>query len=203
MPISFNYHDDDTHWPRKANDERDIVDLDILDIWRDMEKLVDRGLVKSIGVSNFNSEQIDRLLKNCRIKPVVNEIESHPGLNQTKLIEFCRERDIVISAYSPLGSHSFEKKQPRFLYDSKVNEIAAKYNKTSSQVALRYNIELGTVPIPRSSNIDRLTQNLDIFDFQLSKEDMDYLKTFHNPENRVCKFQLYTHTKNYPFNIEF
>lgn len=126
-----------------------------------MEKLVDLGLVKSIGISNFNSEQVDRLLAKCRIKPVNNQvrnifsvwnpvfllklvlfsleqIEVSPQINQKKLINFCNERDIVITAYCPLGRPIPAEKKPGFLYDEKLGEIAEKYDKTIAQIVFRY-----------------------------------------------------------------
>lgn len=103
-----------------------------------MEKLVKLGLVKSLGISNFNSEQVARLLENCEIKPVNNQIECSPQLNQKKLIKFCNDRDIVITSYCPLGRPDFEKRTPDFMFNPKIDEIGKKYNKTGPQVILRY-----------------------------------------------------------------
>lgn len=202
-PFSLNYQGDDILWPKKENGEFDAIDLDLLELWRDMEKLADDGLVKSIGVSNFNSKQINYIVKNCRIKPTVCQIESNPGLNQTKIINFCNEKDIRVLAYSPLGHPKPEKNQPIYLYDKKVSEIAKKYKKTVAQVILRYSVEMGTIPITKSGKRDRMYENLQIFDFTLTDEDMDFLKTFANPENRIYKFPKFAHLKDYPYNIEF
>lgn len=79
-------------------------DVDYMDTWRAMEKLVDLGIVKSIGISNFNSEQVDRVVNESRIKPVSNQVECSPNINQKKLTAFCKERDVVVVAYSPLGN---------------------------------------------------------------------------------------------------
>lgn len=103
-----------------------------------MEKLVDIGLVKCLGVSNFNSEQVDRVLKEGRIKPITNQVECLPTYNQKKLIKFCKERDIVVVAYLPLGHPIPAKKTPAFLYDEKLYAIARKHNKTNAQIVLRY-----------------------------------------------------------------
>lgn len=103
-----------------------------------MENLVKLGLVKSIGISNFNSEQIDRLLGAAEIKPVTNQVEGSPELNQKKLIKFCKERDIVITAYRPLGKANAELKHPPYLFDSRVEAIADKYKKSAAQIVLRY-----------------------------------------------------------------
>lgn len=115
-------------------------DIDYLDTWRAMEKLQHDGLVRGIGVSNFNSQQIERLLENAHIAPVTNQVECSPNFNQRKLIKFCTDRAIVVTAYSPLGRPY--KDVPNgvvlALYDTKVKSIQAKYNKSSAQVILRY-----------------------------------------------------------------
>lgn len=110
-----------------------------------MEKCVDLGLVKSIGLANFNSEQIERILKEARIKPTMNQIECHPYLNQKKLIKFCQERDILITSYSPLGSGSrpwARPDEPVLLEDPALKEISAKTGKTVAQVILRFLVSL-------------------------------------------------------------
>lgn len=103
-----------------------------------MEALVAKGLVKSIGVSNFNSEQLTRLLTNCKIKPIHNQIECHPGLNQKPLIALCKKHGIVVTAYCPLGRPEPARKTPDYLFDGKVKAIGDKYKKTPAQVVLRY-----------------------------------------------------------------
>lgn len=103
-----------------------------------MERLVDIGLVRSIGISNFNSKQIERLLSQCVIRPVNNQIEVSPQITQLKLIEFCQARDIVVTAYCPLGRPIPAEKKPAFLYDDRVNAIAKKYRKTAAQIVFRY-----------------------------------------------------------------
>lgn len=103
-----------------------------------MEKLVEKGLVRSIGLSNFNSEQITRILNGCIIKPVMNQVEFSPLLNQRKLLDFCKEREIKVSAYTPLGRPNLQQKTPNFIFDDNVIAIGKTYNKTSAQVVLRY-----------------------------------------------------------------
>lgn len=103
-----------------------------------MEKLVDLGLVKSIGASNFNSEQIERLIREARIKPVTNQVECSPKFNQKKLTQFCKDRGVVVVAYSPLGQPKPNETTPEFLCSPKVLEIAQKHNKTPAQIVLRY-----------------------------------------------------------------
>lgn len=103
-----------------------------------MEKLVELGLVKSIGLSNFNSEQVDRVVNESKIKPVSNQVECSPHLNQKKLTAFCKERSISVIGYSPLGQANAVKKIPTFLFGPETKKIADKYNKTSAQIVLRY-----------------------------------------------------------------
>lgn len=103
-----------------------------------MEKLVKLGLVRSIGVSNFNSEQLQRILDNCEIKPVTNQVECSPALNQRKLTQFCKERGVTLTAYSPLGRPKPTEKKPDFYYSEKTKALADKYKKTLAQIVLRY-----------------------------------------------------------------
>lgn len=103
-----------------------------------MEKLVEKRLVRSIGVSNFNIEQITRILDGCTVKPVVNQVEFSPSVDQSELIEFCKGHDIVVVAYTPLGRPNLQLKTPNFIFDENVILIGKKYNKTSAQVVLRY-----------------------------------------------------------------
>lgn len=208
MPMGYEFRDWETDLlPKKedgtvAYDERDYIDT-----WKAMERLLDTGKVKALGVSNYNSEQITRLLESATVKPVTNQVECSAQLNQKKLTKFCKDRDIVITAFSPLGRpHNFgtdpNVPKPAF-HDEKVIEIGKKYGKTGSQVVLRYMVqELGVVPIPKSSNKERIQQNIDIFDFTLSTEDIKYLDSI-NTNSRTIPFSLCTKHKYYPFNIEF
>jgi aldehyde reductase len=126
-------------------------DADFVDTWKSMEEAVKLGLVKSIGVSNFNSEQIGRILASCTIKPVTNQVECHPYFNQRKLQEWCKERDIVITGYSPLGSPDrpwATAADPKLLDDPKLIELGKKYGKSAAQIVLRWNTQRGIVTIP-------------------------------------------------------
>jgi len=181
------------------------VDVDYVDTWRVMEKQVKSGRVRSIGVSNFNSQQIERLLSVAEIKPVMNQIECHPNLNQLKLIKFCTDRDILVTAYSPFGRPHIigqENAAKLAINDPKVKEIANRYNKSTGQIILRYLINNGVIVVPKSTNKERIQQNINIFDFDLSEEDT---KTLHgiNTNTRLVLFNKDRKTKLYPFNIEF
>lgn len=116
------------------------TDVDYLDTWRAMEKLVESGQVRSIGISNFNSQQTDRVLSIAKILPVVNQVECHPNLNQRKLIEFSAARNITITAYSPLGRPHTQSGKKLAISDARVIELAQKYKKTPAQIILRYTV---------------------------------------------------------------
>ncbi|PSN46497.1 hypothetical protein C0J52_09047 [Blattella germanica] len=149
-------------------------DVDYVDTWKQMEECAKQGLAKSIGLSNFNSQQITRILEVATIKPVVNQVECHPYLNQSKLIAFCKERDIVVTAYSPLGSPGVIAKPdtPAPLKDPIITKIAEKHGKSVAQTILRYLIQHDVVPIPKSSNRKRMEENFNVFDFQLTAEEV-------------------------------
>ncbi|XP_055383580.1 aldo-keto reductase family 1 member B1-like [Condylostylus longicornis] len=178
------------------------MDFDYLDTWKAMEKLVPLGLTKSIGISNFNSEQTKRIVENCTIKPVTNQVECHPGFNQQKLIDFSKKYDIIITAYCPLARPKPEMKLPSFLFDEKTEAIASKHGKTATQVVLRYLIQHGVVPIPKSVNPQRIKQNFDVFDFELNSDEMKVMDSF-NTKHRTIPFSQLRTAKHFPFNIEF
>ncbi|XP_055838469.1 1,5-anhydro-D-fructose reductase-like [Episyrphus balteatus] len=179
-----------------------LSNVDYLDTWKEMEKLVELGWVRGIGLSNFNSEQIERVLKNCRIKPLVNQVECHPAFNQKKLIEFCRQRDIVVTAYCPLARPKPELKWPPFIYDATAEALSRKYNKTPAQICLRYLIQIGTVPIPKSVSKKRIEENFQAFDFKLSEEDVKIIDQY-NTNERMIPFSGMRNHQYFPFNIEF
>lgn len=205
-PIGYEHREPEELMPKDGAGNLVFSDVDYLDTWKAMEKLVDLGLVKSIGVSNFNSEQIARVLENSRIKPVTNQVECSASFNQKKLIEWCKARDIVVTAYAPLTRpHRYEtdKSLPKpALMDPKVEEIGRKYKKSPAQVVLRYLVQNGAVPIPKSSNEARIKQNIDIFDFELSPDEMTTMDSFHTGQ-RTVPFALCTKHKHFMFNIEF
>ncbi|CRK95493.1 CLUMA_CG008962, isoform A [Clunio marinus] len=205
-PMGLEYREPEELLPKDKDGNLAFSDVDYLDTWKAMEKLVDLGLVKSIGVSNFNSEQIARILENCRIKPVTNQVECSPSLNQKKLIEFCKERNITITGYSPLTRpHSYEndKSLPKpAILDPKVEEIGRKYNKTPAQVVLRYLVEIGACPYPKSSNESRIKQNIEIFDFKLTENELRVMDSFHTGQ-RTVPFAACAAHKYFMLNREF
>lgn len=200
---STHFDIDDTNpSPKDASGKRLNADTDYLDTWKAMECLVKTGLVRSLGVSNFNSQQLDRLVSVSKIKPVANQVECHPNLNQKKLIKAASKNNITIIGYSPLGRPSDNTSQKMAIKNSKVKELADKYHKNPGQIMLRYTYQNGVVAIPKSTNKERLRGNIDIFDFSLSEEDIQFLDSF-NDNTRLIAFDDDQDNKYYPFNIEF
>ncbi|MFD2830277.1 aldo/keto reductase [Corticicoccus populi] len=147
------------HWPNPKEDQ-------YVEAWRALIDAQKNGWIKSIGVSNFMPEHIDRLISETGVKPVLNQIELHPKFNQREMRKYHDENNIVTMAWSPLG-------RLRYLKDSKViDELAEKYSVNIGQLVLRWHYQHGVVTIPRSSNGSRQRGNLDIFNFEISGDDM-------------------------------
>lgn len=140
--------------------------------WNDMEKLYESGKVRSIGVSNFSIEDLTTIKNSFSIKPVINQICSHPYKKNLDIINYCKELGIQSEAYSPLGGNSISGK---ILNDENLIKISVKYNLTVSQLILRWNYERGIISIPRSTNDEHLRQNLNIFNLELSKDDNEFI----------------------------
>lgn len=175
-------------FPKTADDKIAFSDVDFLDTWKELEKAVDDGLIKSIGVSNFNRAQLERLLANARIPPVTNQVECHPYLTQTKLSEYCASKNIVITAYSPLGSPQrpwVTANDPVLLEDPKLKALADKYGKSVGQLLIRYQTQRGHVVIPKSVTKARIVSNLDVFGFELTADDLAKVNAF-NVNGRIC-----------------
>lgn len=175
-------------FPTNEKGEIQFSDVDYLDTWKELEKAVDDGLVKSIGVSNFNKAQIERVLAAARIPPATNQIECHPYLTQQKLSAFCVSKGIAITAYSPLGSPTrpwATANDPVLLDDPKLVALANKYKKTAGQVLIRYQIQRGHIVIPKSVTKPRIISNFDVFGFELTADDLNEINSFER-NGRIC-----------------
>ncbi|EGI65076.1 PREDICTED: aldose reductase-like [Acromyrmex echinatior] len=204
-PISYAENADGLI-PVDENDDPMFGDEDFLDTWCGMEECVKLGLTKNIGLSNFNSEQINRVLSIAQIKPVMNQVECHPNLNQKKLRDFCANHNIAITAYSPFGSPNrpwAKPGDPKVILDApEIVNIGAKYGKTPAQIILRYLVDINTIPIPKSSSKKRIEQNINIFDFKLTPEEIAIIDKF-DCGGRIVQFEQYKTHKEYPFHLEF
>lgn len=151
-----------THWP---------VPEKYTDTYRAIERLYEEKLIRVPGVSNHHEEHLLELEKSANIQPVINQIECHPLLQQNDLIKFCKERNIAITSWGPLG-------RGRILPDESLSEIAKKYNKTAAQLILRWHLDRETIIIPKSVTPSRIRENFDIFDFSIEPEDMEKLALY-------------------------
>ncbi|XP_043646721.1 aldo-keto reductase family 1 member B1 isoform X1 [Drosophila teissieri] len=200
------------HWPMGYKEGCDLFPadkdgktlyspVDYVDTWKALEKLVEEGLVKSIGVSNFNRKQIERVLEVATIPPVTNQIECHPYLTQKKLIDFCKSKNITITAYSPLGSPNrpwAKAGDPVILEEAKIKEIAAKKNKTPGQILIRYQVQRANIVIPKSVTKDRIESNFQVFDFELTPEEIQIIESFECNGRLVPLLGQYGHP-HHPF----
>ena len=162
--------------PLDQNGRLILAKVSIRETWEAMEGLVKKGLVKAIGVSNFTGPMLIDLLSYASIKPALNQIELHPYNTQVKLLEFCNYQNIAVTAYSPLGSPgNMEPGEPVLLEDKQVVAIARNYNKSAAQVLIKWAIQRGTVVIPKSTTPERIKGNFEVFDFELSQQELDQL----------------------------
>ena len=149
------------HWPQPVT---------TFETWRAMEELYEKGKIRAIGVSNFMIPHLKRLVENSRIKPMVNQVEFHPELLQPELLQFCKENQIQMEAWRPIM-------KGRVNEIELLQELAEKYRKSPVQIVLRWDIQKGVVTIPKSVTPERIISNADIFDFELSDEDVARIDT--------------------------
>jgi len=152
------------HWPANAKQFSDWRQKNA-DTWRAFEKLYQDGKIKAIGLSNFMVHHLEALLETATVKPVINQIEYHPGYLQAEVVAFCKENDILIEAWSPLGTG-------KMLNDPTLLEIASNYAVTVAQLCIRWCLQNGTLPLPKSVTPERIKQNLNVYHFEISESDM-------------------------------
>ena len=152
------------HWPRPLA-FRDTYQEVNRETWKAFEYLLEKGYVRAIGVSNFLPVHMEALLKTAQVIPMVDQIEFHPGWMQPETAAFCKEHDILVEAWSPLGSG-------KLLEDPKLKEFGQKYGRSTAQICLRWCLQKGHLPLPKSVTPVRIKENLQLFDFQISQEDM-------------------------------
>ncbi len=177
VPIDVRYPPGWFFDPAAAKPQMEEVRVPISETWGAMEKLVDDGLVKHIGVCNFGTSLLRDLLSYARIRPSVLQVESHPYLVQAKLLRYCQQEEIAFTAFSPLGAASYYSlnmaHQSESLLDHAIVQcIAMEKRKSAAQVLLRWGVQRGTSVIPKTTSPDRMKENLEIFDFELTDEEI-------------------------------
>ena len=187
------------HWPtgKCYNGQYNFKLICVKEYWPKMEKCVDDGLTKAIGVSNYNVQNLLIVLSVARIKPLVNEVEFHPYLYQKDLLEFCNLEKIKILAYNPLvkgvyckerHGKEMEEKKLDLLNEPEVKSLAEKHGKTPGQIVLNWEIQKGVIPIPGTSKPERMKENLEATNFQLDQSDCETLEHYaeHDKEFRFA-----------------
>lgn len=184
------------HWPlafrkekEQARTAADLLSTDqvrLTDTWKAMEQLKNKGLAKHIGVSNFSTKKIDDLLKHSETKPEVNQIEIHPFFTQEKLVNYCQSKDIIVTAYSPLGSRHLIKTQDSITYEQAITQLAEKHNCTGAQIMLAWGMARGYSVIPKSVSPDRIKENYDAQNIKLTETDTQLISSL-NRNQRIAK----------------
>ena len=151
------------HWPAAAHQFSDWEDIN-RETWRAMTELYKAGKVKAVGVSNFKPRHLEALM-NAEVKPMVNQIEFHPGMLQEETVKYCNDNGIIVEAWSPLG-------RGRMFSNPILTEIAEKCGKSVAQICIRWCLQHGVVPLPKSVTESRIKENFDVFDFEIKREDM-------------------------------
>lgn len=156
------------HWPRQFVDDTDWRERDI-ETWRAMEELYEEGKIRGLGLSNFLPHHMDNILQHGKIKPLVDQLEIHPGYSQEAASAYCKSKDVWVQAWSPLG-------RSRLLEHPFLMKLAAKYGKSVAQISLRFLLQKEIIPLVKASSLERMKENMDIFDFEITKEDMSILE---------------------------
>lgn len=159
------------HWPASSHQFSDWEEIN-LGTWKAMSELYQAGKIKAIGVSNFKPHHLKALME-AEVKPMVNQIEFHPGMLQEETMAYCKENGILVEAWSPLGTG-------RMLSNEVLLSIAEKYQKSVAQLCIRWCIQHEVLPLPKSVTPSRIVENLDVFDFEISKEDMRVIDGLEN-----------------------
>jgi alcohol dehydrogenase (NADP+) len=174
-PVAFK---DGVGFPEKAEDFHTLKEVPLTETWKGMQRAMNEGLTRHIGVSNFKKEKIQELFDGTGFAPEMNQVEMHPLLPQQDLVEFCQERDIHLTAYSPLGSGDRSESmkrdnEPTLLENETINEIAKKHSVSPAQVLISWQILRNVVVIPKSTNPGRIKENFAAASLELNLEDIE------------------------------
>lgn len=157
------------HWPRPDLELEDWAKLD-QETWRALERLYESGLVRAIGVSNFLPHHLEPILASANVAPMVDQLEFHPGYTQEEAVAFCQNHNILVEAWSPLGRN-------RLAGNGVLTRLAAEHGVSPAQICLLFALQRGVLPLPKSSSPERMAENLDLFSFSLTEEEMEALST--------------------------
>ena len=182
------------HWPLINKIKDGFRTIPLRETWTKMEKLVESGKTKMIGCSNYNVQSLLIILSFCKIKPCFNEVEFHPYLYQKDLKEFCDKENIKIICYNPIvkgdycsnSTEIIKEKKLDLLNEDIVKSLAEKYKKTPGQVVLNWHLYLGVIPIPGTSNPNRMKENIGALDFKMEEEEYKKLSSFDEKQHRFC-----------------
>ena len=182
------------HWPLVNMTKDGVKTIPLKETWKKMEKLVESGKTKMIGCSNYNVQSLLIILSFCKIKPCFNEVEFHPYLYQKDLKEFCDKENIKIICYNPIvkgdycsnSTEIIKEKKLDLLNEDIVKSLAEKYKKTPGQVVLNWHLYLGVIPIPGTSNPNRMKENIGALDFKMEEEEYKKLSSFDEKQHRFC-----------------
>lgn len=161
------------HWPRRTGaDDEAWKELDI-ETWKAMEEMVKEGKVRRLGLSNFLPHHLKNILENCSVRPVADQLELHPGYSQEATVAYCKENDVLPMAWSPLGRG----RENATIGNSVLVRLSKKYGKSIQQINLRFLLQKGILPIPKASSAEHMKANPNVFDFELSEDDISILST--------------------------
>ena len=159
------------HWPRRTGaDDEAWKELDI-ETWKAMDEMVKEGKVRRLGLSNFLPHHLKNILENCSVRPVADQLELHPGYSQEAAVAYCKENDVLPMAWSPLGRG----RENATIGNSVLVRLSKKYGKSIQQINLRFLLQKGILPIPKASSAEHMKANLNVFDFELSEDDISIL----------------------------
>jgi len=209
FPMGFKNIDDNPMPMREDKKGVQFDEVDYLKTYHAMEALMDSGKCRALGVSNFNKFQLSRLLNESKKhQPVNNQIEINPYFNNDELVSFCRDQNILVTAYSPLGNPSapptrkWSDDHIPLIQDARLQPLADRYQKSIAQILIRYAIDRGLCVIPKSTSKARIEANADVFDFELASEDVDLILGFEKGFRVVeishnASHKYYPHRPNY------
>lgn len=159
------------HWPRETGEQDEPWKERDLETWHRMEKLQQAGKTKALGLSNFLPHHLRNILENCTVRPVADQLEMHPGYSQEAAVQYCRANNILPMAWSPFGRNQ----SADILGNRMVQHLAEKYGKSPQQIALRFLLQRGALPIPKAGSREHIRANLDVFSFSLTEEEASLL----------------------------